>query len=128
MTMEELRGINSRFQDGFIHGEAVVIASVYADDAILLPSERPMVRGKQAIQDHWQGVIKAGVRSVKLQTLDLDEKGDTVIETGTSTVIAMGERGPVTSTGKYLVVWKRQPDGTWKYAVDIFNSDAARTA
>ena len=128
MTMEELRGINSRFQDGFIHSEAVVIASVYADDAILLPSESPMVRGKQAIQDHWQDAIKAGVRSVKLQTLELDEKGDTAIEIGASTVTAMGERGPVTSTGKYLVVWKRQPDGTWKYAVDIFNSDAPRTA
>ena len=25
--------------------------------------------------------------------------------------------------GKYMTVWKRQPDGTWKVAVDMFNAD-----
>jgi len=25
--------------------------------------------------------------------------------------------------GKYLSLWKRQPDGNWKIAVDMFNSD-----
>lgn len=26
-------------------------------------------------------------------------------------------------TGKYLTVWKKQPDGNWKIVRDIFNSD-----
>ena len=30
---------------------------------------------------------------------------------------------PVTDRGKYVVVWKKQPDGSWKAISDIFNSD-----
>jgi ketosteroid isomerase-like protein len=25
--------------------------------------------------------------------------------------------------GKYLTIWKRQPDGNWTVAVDMFNAD-----
>jgi ketosteroid isomerase-like protein len=25
--------------------------------------------------------------------------------------------------GKYVEIWKKQPDGSWKCAVDMFNSD-----
>ena len=27
--------------------------------------------------------------------------------------------------GKYMTVWKKQPDGTWKVAVDMFNANGA---
>lgn len=30
---------------------------------------------------------------------------------------------PVTDRGKYLEVWKKQSDGTWKCIVDTWNSD-----
>jgi ketosteroid isomerase-like protein len=30
---------------------------------------------------------------------------------------------PMTDRGKYLEVWKKQADGSWKCAVDTFNSD-----
>jgi ketosteroid isomerase-like protein len=30
---------------------------------------------------------------------------------------------PMTDKGKYLEVWKKQADGTWKCVVDMFNTD-----
>jgi ketosteroid isomerase-like protein len=36
-----------------------------------------------------------------------------------------GEEQPVPDRGKYLEVWRRQGDGSWKLALDIFNSDVA---
>ncbi|MHC5209885.1 MAG: YybH family protein [Planctomycetota bacterium] len=33
------------------------------------------------------------------------------------------EGGPVRSDGKYMTVWKKQSDDTWKVAVDMFNAD-----
>lgn len=30
---------------------------------------------------------------------------------------------PVTDRGKYVTVWQKQLDGTWKVVADIFNSD-----
>ena len=31
--------------------------------------------------------------------------------------------GPAADDGKYIEIWKRQADGSWKIAYDIFNSD-----
>jgi ketosteroid isomerase-like protein len=36
-------------------------------------------------------------------------------------VTAEGDDGPVTGTGTYLTVWRRQPDGSWKVEADIGN-------
>jgi ketosteroid isomerase-like protein len=30
---------------------------------------------------------------------------------------------PATDNGKYLTVWKKQPDGSWKVLFDMFNTD-----
>ncbi|MBI1722581.1 MAG: DUF4440 domain-containing protein, partial [Gemmatimonadetes bacterium] len=30
----------------------------------------------------------------------------------------------VTDRGKYATIWRKQADGTWKVALDMFNADA----
>ena len=34
-----------------------------------------------------------------------------------------GVEGPIPDHGKYIEIWRRQSDGSWKVALDIFNSD-----
>jgi ketosteroid isomerase-like protein len=54
-----------------------------------------------------------------MHTVDVEFIGDTAIEHGEYTLeLAAGK-----DKGKFIVVWKRQNDGTWKWHVDIFNSD-----
>lgn len=39
-------------------------------------------------------------------------------------ITAPGEDGaPVSSHGKYLNIWKKQPDGTWKVTIDMGNQN-----
>jgi ketosteroid isomerase-like protein len=45
-------------------------------------------------------------------------------EIGTFTESAADSSGKVNTTvGKYVVVWRKQPDGQWRVTADIFNSD-----
>ena len=38
--------------------------------------------------------------------------------------LTVGPQGTVnTDVGKYVVVWKKQPDKQWKVIADIFNTD-----
>jgi hypothetical protein len=37
--------------------------------------------------------------------------------------IQAGDAPPVTRTGRYLTVWKRQPDGVWRIRVDAIVPD-----
>ena len=51
--------------------------------------------------------------------------GDVGWTTGRYEVRKTGADGAITvlSTGRYLTVWRRQPDGTWKVEADIGNPD-----
>jgi len=35
---------------------------------------------------------------------------------------------PFTQKGKHIEVWKKQADGTWKCAIDMFNFDGSSIA
>ena len=50
--------------------------------------------------------------------------GDTAYETGTNRITSQaGDAPPVTRTGRYLTVWRRQPDGSWRIRVDAVMTD-----
>jgi ketosteroid isomerase-like protein len=52
--------------------------------------------------------------------------GDLGYTTGSYEVTVNDAKGnPVTSRGKVVVVWKKQPDGSWKAVLDIWNSDGS---
>jgi ketosteroid isomerase-like protein len=64
-------------------------------------------------------VIGMGLKSVKLETAELDVLGDSAIEQG---YFELGDgAGNVADRGKFLVVWKQQ-GGEWRLHRDIWNS------
>jgi len=82
-----------------------------------------MIKGRKAIEEFWKGAMGMGVRSIQLDTLDVQSGTDLAYEIGNATMIIQPQGGKAaTDTVKYVVVWKRQPDGSWKLAADIWNS------
>lgn len=51
---EVVEGFNIGFCEGIRRGDAVAIAALYADDAVLLPPNRDMVRGRREIEKSGQ--------------------------------------------------------------------------
>ncbi len=78
------------------------------------------VIGSAAIEQFWLSVTSQGVTGGRLETLALDDLGDRVIEEGRYEMRA-GDQ--VVDVGKYVVVHRRQDDGSWKLDLDIWNSD-----
>jgi len=57
--------------------------------------------------------------------LDVQTSGNLMVETGKATLNVAGAgagAAPATVAVKYVVVWKKQKDGTWKITHDIWNS------
>ena len=114
---------NSAFVSGFTRRDFEAVANVYTEDARIFPPGSPPVEGKEAIRGFWAAAAEQmGVSAVQLTTVDLEERGDMAIEEGR--FVLSGEAGTLDS-GKYIVVWKRQPDGEWKWHRDIWNSNGA---
>ncbi len=103
------------------------VASMYADDAQLLPASMPRADGKDAIRKAW--VSAYGTPGLQLSITPgkkiISEAGDLVVETGVYDFKAMGpKKKPLHDVGKYVTVFKKT-DAGWKIVVDTWNSDLA---
>ena len=106
-------------------------ASYYSDDALVLPPNMATINGKQGARAMWQGMF--GVPGFgggwKASKVEVARSGDLAYVTGTYELSETDAKGkPMTDKGKYLEVWKKQGDGTWKCVVDMFNSDLPSNA
>jgi len=117
---------NAEFSAVASRGDAAAIAALYTDDAVVLAPNAEMVRGKQAIKGLFDGMIQQmGAPQLTLRTIQVDEVGDMANEIGEYTLKFQPAGGePVTDIGKYVVIWKRQGDDSWKLHIDIWNTNS----
>lgn len=122
----EIEAVNRRYVAAYNAGDVAAFARVYAPDATLMPTNSAPIQGQPAIREFWQGGWKMGLRNVKLTTTELDVRGNTAAEVGQYQLDVQGGNGAVTHDhGKYIVLWKRNPQGQWQWYRDIFNTDVA---
>jgi uncharacterized protein (TIGR02246 family) len=102
--------------------------AVYAPDAMQFPDNGPLVKGKDNIRAGWQKMLAMPGPGLSFATIGVEvaRSGDLAYEYGTYDFATQNKQGKVADEkGKYLTVWKKQPDGAWKVVADIDNPDAA---
>jgi uncharacterized protein (TIGR02246 family) len=100
--------------------------SYYSDDAIVLPPNSPALTGKQQIHSMWKSMLGAPGFSGgwNVTKVEVARSGDLAYLTGNYEITENDASGkPQTDKGKYLEVWKKQADGSWKCVVDMFNTN-----
>ncbi len=111
---------NETWQAGWNTADAMRIASVYADDALVMAPGAEPVEGREAIQAALAGMLEAvGGSQMAFGTSDLMAQGELVIEVGS--FVETAADGSHKDHGKYIAVWKNI-DGSWKIIRDIWNS------
>jgi uncharacterized protein (TIGR02246 family) len=121
-----IEAVNERYVAAYNAGDVATFARVYAPDATLMPSNSAPIQGHEAIGKFWQGGWKMGIRNVKLTTTELDVHGNSAAEVGQYQFDVQAGNGAATHDhGKYIVLWKRSPQGQWQWYRDIFNTDVA---
>ena len=118
-----IEAANAKFSKAFEAGDAEGVAALYTPDAIVLPPDREMVKGRRAIGDFWKSTHQSGVKSAALTTVDVGTSGNLAYEVATVLLTIEPQGKTATSaSAKYVVVWKRQADGSWRLHRDIWNS------
>ena len=100
--------------------------SYYADDAVLMLPDIPTMTGKESIRALWKSMFESPSFSGGWKTakVDVARSGDMAYVTGIYEFTETDPSGkPITDKGKYVAVWKKQGDGSWKCVADSFNSD-----
>ncbi len=105
-------------------------ASFWSDDAtILMPNSAP-VTGREAIRAYVAESFKSPDFSIIWTTekVVIARSGELAYTTGTDQVTFRVGKEVVNAKNNGLVVWKKQPDGQWKAAIDIATPSALSTS
>jgi len=103
------------------------VASFYAEDAVAYPPNMPVAVGRAAARDVWAGAFVEPTYNLSWVTTasGVAPSGDLGYTAGTFQDSYTGPDGTtVSATGKYLCVWKKQADGSWKAVHDMWNYDS----
>ena len=106
--------------------DAAKFVSVYADDAVVMLANEPDINGLPAIREGIPAMMQdpAFALSFEPDNVLVARSGDLAYETGTYAMTMTGpDKKPAAEKGHYVVVWRKQADGTWKVVIDAPISD-----
>ena len=95
----------------------------YTEDAVLLPPNGEALRGRDAIQDFLASFPP--FKDLSFEQVDVDGSGDLAYVYGRYSLNLVDSDGAIMGSdrGKFIELWTRLEDGSWKIHHDIFNSD-----
>ena len=111
--------------------DADKIMAHYADDANLLVAGMPIASGKDAIHKALVGLLQDPAIALSFQAaqVEIAKDGDIGYTRGTYTMTMTdpATKKPVTEKGKYITVYRKGADGSWKATQDMNNADGPAT-
>jgi uncharacterized protein (TIGR02246 family) len=121
-----IRATDTAFVTAADAGDAAGMAALYLADARLMPPNAATIRGRDGIQKFWGGFVDAYRINITVTAEEVEGHGDLAYSRGRYTLdLTPKAKGaaPAHDEGKFLEILRRQPDGTWRYAVDMYSSD-----
>ncbi len=116
--------VTTALESAFNHNDPAAVSALYADDAEILPPDRPAVTGMSAIQSFYRDEVVRDISFDSTSTWSV-VRGDMAIEQGNYKMRDVSQ-GRDVETGNYLLVWK-YINGAWKVYREIMNTDSRRT-
>ncbi len=100
----------------------------WTDDAVVLPPGLSSVVGKAALREYVRASLRVlGFRITWVSTdAHFSPDGNLAYMFGQNAVTLNGaNHEPMTTTGRAVTIWRRDADGVWRCAVDIWNEEPA---
>ena len=98
-------------------------AALFLDDAVVNPPNEPAVKARMAIRSWLEKLPPITDFRLNNEKVEGLEDFAYVLGTYTMTMTPPGAPTPVKDSGKFVTILRRQPDGRWLCAVDMFSSD-----
>jgi uncharacterized protein (TIGR02246 family) len=106
--------IRNSWVEAALAGDAAAVASLYAEDARMVGVDGEVADGRQAIQDALAEGFQ-GLASLEVNSAETVTGNDVISDMGSFTQTFRAPDGQEqTVSGQYLVVLRRQADGSWK--------------
>ena len=126
-----VKGLTDIYDEAHDAGDAEKLVSlVYAEDAVRMPANQPMLVGKAAILEWYRTSFEQNDYDLDNIPVEAKVSGDLAFQRGIYTITVIPKDGGDTQPGggHWVAVYERQPDGGWKTVCDIWVIDTSVTA
>lgn len=127
LSDEELaavRGLHDQLVQALLANDWDAAAAVWAENAVIMAPNLPVVQGRAAWRA-WVDTVGVNVTDATYDLAETDGRDGLAYLRGaySETFTVTGVPEPITDTGKYLAIARKQPDGSWLFTVWAWNSD-----
>ena len=123
-----IQALNQQWEKNFENHDLAGLAALFTEDCVRMPQGRPATVGRPALEaayrqdfaEVWETRAK-----VRLNAEEVIISGEYAFARGSDTLIQDQDGRQLLDgeTGKWLFIYRRQPDGMWKYHWITFNSN-----
>ena len=125
--IKAVKGVEAAWVEDIATKDVDKFAGYYSDDASLLMPNAPIINGKDSIKAALKPMLADPNFALTFQSTraEASKGGDFVYTIGTYSMTTSRPNGKTAATdkGKYLTVFKKQADGSWKAVADMISSD-----
>jgi uncharacterized protein (TIGR02246 family) len=117
--------VRADYLAGWKSGLADRVATIYTNDAVAMYPNQPTISGNAAIRDYFQHLFaQFAPGNFEIMSDEVIIASNWAIDRGRYKLTLTPRAGgpAINDEGKYLVVYQRQTDGSYKVARDIDNS------
>jgi ketosteroid isomerase-like protein len=103
------------------------ILSFWTNDAIVMPPGFPSIIGKDALRHYVENSLHIPGFQISWKSSDVEFSldGNLAYMFSQNEVSMNGKDGNLfTMTGRAITIWRRESDGEWRCAVDIWNAES----
>jgi len=98
------------------------IVGMFAENGTLLNDNSEMSRGRDAIRRSFENAVKAEKLEFKRDKVEITLKGNMAYEIVNQAVsFKYQDKELQTALNKYIHIWEKQKDGSWKVLIDMNN-------
>jgi len=114
-----------KFVDAVRAGDIATIVSMHTDDTVWMPLNEPSIYGKAELTEWYQEYFQF-FRVISFTETERDSNvidGWAIERWGYMVAIAPVDGSDrIRDDGRFLAIWKREPDGIWRMAQAMINS------
>ena len=122
---EAINALRDQFLAAYNAADVPGVVACFTDDAVVMAPNEPAVEGSEALAEWQQAFFDLFAADLALSSEEVVVSGDWAFDRGTYTQFLTPASGgdAIQDRGKYLVALERQPDGSWKIAREVWNSN-----
>jgi uncharacterized protein (TIGR02246 family) len=124
--VEAIKGLLDEFDLAANASDADGLTELYTGNAVRIPPNEPALLGKEAIRAHFQEFYDQFTEEAENIVVDVYVSGDLAFSRGTWTSVKTPREGGESFklNGNWVSIQRKQPNGSWKIACDIFSDES----